>query len=296
MSDARRIDAGWRAQHPLPPIVTGLDKNERGRLLIVGGSRFVPGAVALTAEAALRVGAGKVQIATIADSALAIGLAFPEAATIALPADEAGEIDAAGAASIAEHAVHCDVLVIGPGMAECAHSCALIDAACRAIPEDATLILDAGALTACRDGAALRNAGRRAMVMTPHHGELASLLDLDRDAIADDPAGAARRAAERFGATIALKDQHTVIAQPDGETLLFESGAPGLGTAGSGDVLAGVIAGLAARGLAGGEAVAWGVWLHAEAGAQAGADIGTLGYLARELLPRLPAIMTRASG
>ncbi|MFS0736145.1 NAD(P)H-hydrate dehydratase [Sphingomonas sp. 1P06PA] len=296
MSGPDRLDAEWRARHPLPPIVTGLDKNERGRVLIVGGSRFVPGAVALTAEAALRVGGGKVQIATIAEAALAIGLAFPEAAVIALPTDDEGEIDGAAADLIAKHAAHCDSLVIGPGMAECAHSCGLIDTACRAMPEAARLILDAGALTACRNRAALQGANRLDMVMTPHHGELASLLDIDRDKIADDPEAAAARAAQLLGVTVALKDCRTLIVEPSGAALAFEGGAAGLGTAGSGDVLAGVIGGLAARGLPGAQAAAWGVWLHAEAGRQAGADIGTLGFLARELLPRLPAIVARASG
>lgn len=291
------IDATWRAANPLPGLSSGLDKEDRGRVLLIGGSRLVPGAMLLTGEASLRAGAGKVQIGTIDAAAIALGTAFPEAAVIGLPIDDTGEIATEAARAVAQYAESCDTLVLGPGMAGRPQTPDLVGRLLNCLGEDATILLDAGAMTCLRvrDGLVSR-LGARGAVLTPHHGELAALTGVDKAAIAREPERAAIDAARALGAIVVLKSATTFIAGCDGAVLRHESRAPGLGTAGSGDVLAGVIGGLLARGMPPLAAAAWGVWLHAEAGRAAGSAIGETGYLARDLLPHVPRLMMPGQG
>jgi len=289
---ATAIDAAWRAAHPLPRMGDGMDKESRGEALLMGGSLFVPGALLLTGEAALRTGAGKVKLATVERAAVGLGLAFPEAAVIGLPTDAGGEIAADAAASLQGQIGHCDALIFGPGMMERAHTGALVEALLDRAGDVPPVLLDAGALTAMRgrEGVALRQ--KQQLVMTPHHGELAALTGRDKPAIARDPASAAHEAAASFGAVVALKSAETLIANGKGELLCYSSRAPGLGTAGSGDVLAGIIGGLLARHVEPLVAAAWGVWLHGEAGRRASATTGAIGFLARDLLTHIPSLLT----
>lgn len=288
---AEELGRDWLAAHPLPTLAAGTDKNSRGRVLVAGGGRFVPGALRLTGEAALRAGAGKLQLATVADVAMHLGVLVPEAAMIALPADDDGEIGVEAVAVIADALAGADVLVLGPGMSSNDAAAALV-ATLLAVPRDGlSIVLDAAAIGACSDLTALlqRHDGR--VVMTPHHGEMASLTSRDVDAIAADDVGVARDAAARYGAVIALKADTTVIAAPDGRTLRYAGGGVGLATGGSGDVLAGVAGGLIARGADPLTAAAWAVWLHGEAGRWMADTIGPLGFLARELLLPIPRLM-----
>lgn len=297
MSDACAIDALWRRDHPLPSISGGLDKDARGRVMVVGGSGFVPGAVRLTAEAAMRAGAGKVQVAMPAEHGVALGALLPEMGIIGLPVDAEGEI-AAGAADILLHRLErCAALVLGCGMAERPQTAGLLAELAKGATAEGALVIDAGMLTAMRDPDASRAVAalQGRAILTPHPGELATLTGEDREAVEQDAAGAATRAAERFGVLIVLKSETTVITDPSGALLTHVSDAPGLGTAGSGDVLAGIIGGLLARGAAPMEAAAWGVWLHGQAGAALSAGPGPLGFLARELLPTLPRLMAAQS-
>lgn len=289
---ATPIDATWRRRHPLPAIGDGLDKEARGRVLIVGGSAFVPGALLLTADAALRAGAGKVQLATIAPAALALGVALPEAAVIALETDD-GEIARGAADTLERFVANCDTLVLGPGMSCGEGTPALVAAVLAGVA--GTVVLDAGALTAVRDRADVVRALAGRAVLTPHPGELATLTGCDKAAIEADPARAACDAADAFGAVVVLKSAETHVAAPGGVLLHFVSDAAGLGTAGSGDVLAGVIGGLLARGAEPVCAAAWGVWLHGTAGSAAAARIGPVGFRASELAAEIPALMAAQS-
>jgi len=285
------IDAVWLTAHPLPELGNGMDKDERGRALLVGGSAFVPGALLLTGEAVLRAGAGKVKLATIDRAAIAVGAHFPEAAVIGLPSDDEGEIGAGALVPLEHHLEHCDALVLGPGMTERPHTADLIEALLDRAGSRSPVLLDAGALTAMRGRAPVLCRQDQAVVLTPHHGELAGLTGLDKETVADDPIAAALEAAAAFGAIVALKSAETLIADGKGTLLFYTGGAPGLGTAGSGDVLAGIIGGLLARGVDPLVGTAWGVWLHGEAGKAAAAAFGPTGFLARDLLPHIPRLM-----
>lgn len=289
----RDIDAAWRAANPFPTLGGEVDKDARGRVLAIGGARTVPGALRLTAEAALRVGAGKTQLMTVPSAALMIGVLFPEIAAIGLGEDEAGELVGEPAATLVGAIGRCDAIVVGPGMIDRGAAGRLVGQIAAEPREGVMLVLDAAACAAAGALADQLLAYRDRMVLTPHGGEMAELCDCDQAAIASDPEGMATGAARRMGAVVALKGVATWIAAPDGRVLHYPGGGAGLATGGSGDVLAGVIAGLLARGLAPFEATAWGVWLHGEAGRALASSIGPLGFLASELLPELPRLLPR---
>jgi hydroxyethylthiazole kinase-like uncharacterized protein yjeF len=283
------LDGDWRSANPLPTIESGSDKNSRGRVLLVGGARFVPGALALTGEAVLRAGAGKLQMATVEAVASALGVLVPEAAMVGLPMREDGEIAQEGAAVLTDLVPQCDVLLVGPGMSATSETGLFVQGLLSLSPP--ALLLDAAALT-CADASELAtSAAKVPLVLTPHHGEMARLIGCDRQAISNHPAAMLADLVQRTGAFVALKGPETWIAGPGTPILHFTGGCPGLGIGGSGDVLAGIIGGLIARGTSPFVAIGWGVALHGAAGQLAASEIGAVGFLARELLPRIPRML-----
>ena len=271
------------------------DKEGRGRVLVVGGAPQMPGAVILAATAALRAGVGKLRIATVASVAQAVGVAVPEALVVALPETKAGGIDPKAADSLVEYAGGARATLIGPGLVDEDAVHALLARVAPRI-EQTTLVLDAAALTCGCESSRLMHDFPGEAVVTPHAGEMATLLGIDKAAVRDDPLASARRAARELGAVVALKGSETHIAAPDGEAYLNRAGNVGLATSGSGDTLAGIVAGLAARGASPLQAAVWGVHLHAGAGDRLADRICPLGFLARELLEEVPAVMVALHG
>jgi hydroxyethylthiazole kinase-like uncharacterized protein yjeF len=218
----------------------------------------------------------------------------PEALVVPLAQTRAGEIAGARAAArLRRYASATDALLIGPGMSAEPSAGALTRALVPLIGDEATLVLDgAAAVALAGEAGALATLGGRA-VLTPHAGEMASLLGVEKEDVEADRVGAARLAAERFGAVVALKGAETCIADPAGSVLYYDGGAVGLGTSGSGDTLAGIVAGLAARGADARTAAAWGVWAHGAAGRALSRRMATVGYLARELLAEVPPLVGR---
>lgn len=283
------LDSGWLRANPLPQPDRHTDKNGRGRVLVIGGCRQVPGGIQLTAEAALRAGAGKVQVGTVAWAALAVGIAMPEVAVIALPETGTGEI--ADISALDRNLLTCDAVIAGPAMS-CAHAAGELADRLLAAPDcTATLVLDAAALMGLASRADA--IARRAIpaVLTPHVGEMAAMLECSADVVARDRVAAVISAAQRFGAVVVLKGSTTLIATPRGGLFAYAGGGVGLATGGSGDVLAGIAAGLAARGASPLAAAMWAVWLHGEAGRRCAEQMGPLGFLARELLAHVPPLM-----
>lgn len=284
------LDSAWIAANPAPVHGSGTDKNSRGRVLAIGGAASVPGALRLTGEAALRAGAGKLQIATIASAALLIGVAVPEAGIISLP-EEDGEIAGDGGAALAKPLASCDALVAGPGIGDHAAAERIARRVLTGADDEAALVIDAAAIpavAACRPLLA-RFAGR--VVITPHHGEMAALTGEPIETIADDPERVALTVARDYGVVVVLKANDTLVATPDGCVLHYRGGGIGLATAGSGDVLAGAIAGLLSRGAAPRVAAGWGVWLHGHGGRRVAAARGPIGFLARELPDEFPRLL-----
>ncbi|MGU3667717.1 NAD(P)H-hydrate dehydratase [Methylobacterium sp. A49B] len=280
--------------HPLPVPHEG-SKDERGSALVIGGSASVPGAALLAGVAALRAGAGKLKIATVGCAATGLALAVPEAMVVGLPETPEGGVDAARAAEgLRRIATGCDALLVGPGMVEDGPTAALALELLDALPS-ATFILDASAICGLAPHAAevARHQGRA--VITPHAGEMAQLLDRSRQAVEADPLDAALAAAELLRAVVVMKGARTWIVDPQGERWLYEGGGVGLATSGSGDVLAGIVVGLLARGVGPLQAALWGVFLHGEAGRRLTATVGPVGFLARELPGAVPGLLREAA-
>lgn len=294
MDKPTTIDSDWLADYPLPDHVASADKDDRGHVLVVGGSRRVPGGLRLTGESALRAGAGRLQFATIGSLAVGLGLAVPEAGVLQLAEDPDGEIRWEATEAVAKSLERSDCIVVGPAMSDAAAADPIVAAAFGALRDGFSVVLDAAAIgpAACAAGKMAGHAGQ--VVLTPNRGEMARLLETEIDDIAGDPEGAARRAVERTGATVIFKGPRSLVATPHGELLSYPGGGIGLATGGSGDVLAGILGGLLGRGTAVATACAWAVWLHGEAGRVLAREKGPLGYLARELPPLVPALMRTA--
>jgi hydroxyethylthiazole kinase-like uncharacterized protein yjeF len=276
---------------PLPQPDEDGDKEDRGRVLVVGGAPEMPGAVILAATAALRAGAGKLQIAAPRSIAQTVAGAVPEARVLALPETKAGGIAASAAGRIIEFANSAQSLLVGPGMMGESAVARLMKGILPRI-EGPTLVLDAGALACVEGDERCLHALRGKVVLTPHAGEMAAMTGADKEEVSGDPLKTARRAARALRAVIALKGRETFIAAPNGEAYCNRSGNVGLATSGSGDTLSGIIAGLAARGAEPLQAAAWGVYLHGRAGDRLARRMGRLGFLARELLAEIPSLMS----
>lgn len=280
---------------PLPMPAGETDKDERGVVLVIGGSPEVPGAALLAGIAALRAGAGKLRIAAPASVAPHLGVAAPEARVFAVPETPEGGIAAGASELLLRRAGQAQAVCLGPGILD-QEGVARLTADLLAGVEGVPFLIDAAALTALRDlrEPLRRQAGR--VVLTPHAGEMATLLGIAREAVLADPLGTARRCAAERQAVVALKGSRTHLVTPQGEAWLFTGGHVGLATSGSGDTLAGVIAGLLARGAPPLQAALWGVSLHGEAGQRLARSCGPLGFLAREILDEIPRILAEWGG
>jgi hydroxyethylthiazole kinase-like uncharacterized protein yjeF len=291
---AKEVTRALLRRLPLPEPDAEADKDARGCVLAVGGSAQTPGAILLAGVAALRAGAGKLQLATVRSAAAALGVAVPESLIIALPEAGGGDISGgAGARALATRLEGVDALLLGPGMLSDRSAHALVRSLVRRLRHDATLVLDAAAILALRADRRVLHGLRGRGVLTPHAGEMATLLGIEKSEVEDDPAAVASRAAERFDAVVALKGPESWIAEPDGTLYHYAGGSVGLATSGSGDTLAGIVAGLAARGASALRAALWGAYLHGAAGQALARRIGPIGYLARELLDELPPLLHR---
>lgn len=276
-----------RERFPLPSHDGEGSKDERGRVLVIGGHRTVPGGALLAATAALRAGAGKLQVATVDSIAVPLGVAIPESLTAGYGEAEDGGFPAGAADRIAERAAKVDAALLGPGMLDGVGTDALVAAL---LGTDAPLILDAAAISALSPHEE-RARMRGKLAILPHSGELAGLRGAEQDEIEADPAGVGTDTARRWGAVTLVKGSESHVAGPDGELFRYAGGGIGLATSGSGDVLAGIVAGLASRGLEPLAATLWGVWLHGEAGRRLAGRVGRVGFLARELLDEVPGLL-----
>lgn len=281
-----RVDDALLAGWPLPAPAGDGDKESRGRVLVVAGSREMPGAALLAATAALRAGAGKLAIATPASVAQAIAMAMPEARVLSLPESDQGGALPASAELIAALADQTCALLVGPGMQD---RDATVDLVAALLPRfrHVPVVLDALAM----DAVPRLQPFTQPVVLTPHAGEMAHLTGHDKEALLDTPDHAAARHAGHWGGVVVLKGATTCISDGGRCEWLHEAQVPGLGTSGSGDVLAGVLAGLLARGASPAQAAVWAVALHARAGQRLADRQGEIGYLARELAREVPALL-----
>ena len=289
MSSPTRITSDFLRQMKLPHPGEG-DKKARGNVLVIAGGAEVPGSALLAGIGALRAGAGRLQIATCARNATALGIAIPEALVLGVPETSAGAIDPIAAVQLMPYVERADVVLLGPGLPDEGSIATLAVAMLEKVRPGPAFVFDAGAIRHLRAARCLLKRHQGRIVITPHAGEMAGLMGLERNDVEAEPARAACQAASELYSVVALKGALTFVATPRGLSVCRE-GNVGLATSGSGDVLAGVVAGLLARGAPAFVATCWGVYLHATAGDRLSRRIGPLGFLAQELLAEIPSIM-----
>jgi NAD(P)H-hydrate epimerase len=267
-------------------------KFKSGVVVIAGGSRGLTGAPTMVALAAQRTGAGYVQVAVPASAEQALELRLLEAMTKGMP-EEDGMHSEAGAEQVAEMAERAGAIVLGPGLGKGDGP----QAFARKLAQiaDKPLLIDADGLNA-HVGALEQLAEREApTVLTPHAGELGRLLEVDSEEIERRRLHHAREAAQRSGCVVLLKGDDTIVAQPgDAPTAISPGATPALATAGTGDVLSGMIGALLSKGLGPFEAAAAGALAHADAGRHAARNIGGADHVvAGDVIDAIPAAFTR---
>lgn len=267
---AHRLDGHVLKQPLLPPRLKNSHKGMYGHVLIVGGGPGMPGAAFLAAQAALRVGAGVVTIATWPPHAGTVLPHLPEA--MVYPVETSDDL-----LPLLKRASVC---ILGPGLGDTDWARELFAAA---ITAPLPLVIDASALRMLAEDAQQDDH----WILTPHPGEAAALLGCTLDEIQADRLRAARLIQARYGGVVVLKGAGTVVYVDTQGMYICTAGNPGMSTAGMGDVLSGVIGGLLGQGLSFSKAALSGVWVHASAGDDAVARSGERGLLAGDLMPYL---------
>lgn len=295
--DAVKLDlmTARQARDMLPARPEDGNKGTFGRVLVVGGSHRYVGAPRIVAEAAYRAGAGLVTIACPAENVAIMASALSEA-TYLPQASDGDCLTVAAAAAIKSELTAFRAVVLGPGLGNTAGTRELVAKLIGQLAELAGVVIDADALNAL---AAMTEVSRRIppnAILTPHPGEMARLLGSSVEDVQARRLEVAREAATRFACVVVLKGAHTVIAGADGRTALSPYANPLLATAGSGDVLAGIIGGYLAQGLPPFEAAALGVYVHAATGETLRGTYGDAGLLASEISTQLPRTVKEIRG
>jgi hydroxyethylthiazole kinase-like uncharacterized protein yjeF len=274
---------------PLPLPGVDADKEDRGVAMVVGGSSEIPGALLLAGVAALRAGAGKLQLAGPRSAAPSLGVALPEARVFSLAETGDGYLDRKAGARAVECAHGADAILVGPGMLNEDAIRGFMDEFVRRVG-DKQLVIDAAALSALRGGR-YRFTEETRVVLTPNIGEMVKITGDTKAAVEADPRGVATTVARDLNAVVALKGPETFIATPYGEVFRYSEGEVGLATSGSGDILSGLVVGLLARGATLDQAAVWAAFLHGAAGNRLKRRMGIIGFLARELSDEVPALL-----
>ncbi|HET6495119.1 MAG TPA: NAD(P)H-hydrate dehydratase [Thermoleophilia bacterium] len=263
-------------------------KRSVGTVLVVGGSRGMTGAAHMTAMAALRSGAGLVHVAL--PQGAGGEKPYPEVITVEVPGAD-GQFAMAGRSALFAATAELQAVAMGPGLGRADEARLLVR---ELVGVERPLLLDADALYALGDRPELLAERTAPTVLTPHEGELGRLLGLPSGDVAAQRLECARSAAQRSGATVVLKGEGTIVADPSGRAYVVPTGNPGLATPGTGDVLSGVITAHLAKGLAPTDAACLGAYLHGlAADLAAESAVGTEGMIASDLFQFLPAAAER---
>ena len=265
-------------------------KFDSGSVVVAGGAHGLTGAPAMAALSAQRAGAGYVQVAVPEPAAAVLQTRLLEPMTHGLP-DEDGFHTAAGLERLGELTERAGAVVLGPGLGRAESAIGFARAAARAVA--VPLLIDADGLNAHAGALASLRERKAPTVLTPHAGELARLLEVDSATVSAHRLRCVREAAQRSGAVVLLKGDDTVIAAPGRPLAVSGGGTPALATAGTGDVLSGLIGALLAKGMDAFEAAALGTVAHARAGHLAAARHGADHVIAGDVIDALPAGFSR---
>lgn len=248
----------------LPPRPKSAHKGNMGRVLVVAGSPGMSGAAVMAAESALMGGAGLVYLAAAQSLSPVLSARLVEVITIDLPEIEPGIISSASAKRVLDKAGTCDVLAVGPGLDPGKETIGLLEKLIKNSP--VPLVLDAGALEALNGRMELLKEAKKTPVLTPHPGEMARLIGTSVQEVQLNRLELARGYARRWNSILLLKGFNTIIADPDGKAAISPTGGPALATAGSGDLLTGLVSSFIAQGMTVENAARTGVFIHGLAG------------------------------
>ena len=267
-------------------------KGSYGKVMCLAGSARFRGAAALAAEGALRAGAGLVTLASVEPVIAAVAARCPECVFLPCRQSAGGGVSAQSGKAVLEKVRGMDVLLFGPGLGDTPDTAALLEqlgpsAGC-------ALVLDADGLNAAARLDSLPRSPGLPLILTPHPGEMARLCGLTIAEVNAGREGIAAGYARAEDCVVVLKGHRTIVAGPQGEVFVNPTGNPGLSRGGSGDILAGMIAGLAAQGLPPLDAAVCGVWLHGAAADQCAKRLGQYGMLPHDLFADLGALFAAA--
>ena len=277
----------------LPHRPLNANKGTFGKVLVVAGSINYIGAAYMACAAATRVGAGLVTLATACSLLPILASKLTEVTYLPLPESGQGVIESDASTIICESLSNYNVLLLGCGLGLNETTQEFVKAIIPCLSEGMPVVLDADALNILATVPEWWNRLPGDVVLTPHPGEMARLSGIPIDEIQNDRVGTAQEMAGKWNKTVVLKGAHTVVASPEGNIRMSGSANPGLASAGTGDILAGVIASLIAQGLSPSGAAATGVYLHSEAGELLRHQIGDAGMVASDILPVLPLVIKR---
>ncbi len=273
----------------LPVRRRDANKGDFGRVLIISGSRGMTGAGCLTARAALRSGAGLVYLGVPSGLWHVYASSVTEAITVPLDDDGTGRLSVSLIDKIDALIEKKDVIAIGPGLSVNDSIVEIVKSIIK--KAQVPLVIDADALNAVSADVSMLKHLKVPAVVTPHPGEMSRLTGIDIADIQDNRQEIAREFAARWNVITVLKGSKTVVAKPDGTLFLNTTGNPGMATAGSGDVLTGIIAGLIGQGMKPEDAAVAGVYIHGLAGDEACSKKGEYGMIAGDIIEELPGIL-----
>jgi NAD(P)H-hydrate epimerase len=289
-------DAWARALLPARPPTA--NKGTFGKALVVAGSVNYIGAASLACLAAGRVGAGLVTLACPQTIYPIMAAKLVESTFLPLR-DQEGFLTAEATHPVLQALGQgYNALLVGPGLGQSAYVRAFMRQLLPALPEEGlrAVVIDADGLNALAGSDNWWEGLRVPTIVTPHPGEMSRLTELPVADIQADRLGVAVSQAARWGVTVIIKGAHTVVAAPDGRARMSPFANPALASGGTGDVLAGAVAGLVAQGLEPSDAAALGVYLHGRAGEKVRRELGEAGLLAGDLLPNLPLMIKEIGG
>lgn len=282
------ITPEW-ARSALPARPASANKGTFGRVLAVVGSENYVGAAYLACMGAARVGAGVVTLSTAKSLQPILASKLTEVTYAPLPETTKGTLSAKASSAILSILPYYRVLLMGCGLGQHPHTRNFVRNVLTGLPENPpVLILDADALNIVADMDGWWKQLPTGTVVTPHAGEMSRLMGLSIEKLQSNRLEMCRKAAAHWGKIVVLKGAYTIIADPVGRVRISDYASAGLASAGTGDVLAGAIAGLAGQGMPLFDAAVLGVYLHAAAGEMVKREMGDAGMLATDLLPALP--------
>lgn len=269
----------------LPERPRNSHKGTYGKANVIAGSSGMTGAAILTCKAALRSGLGLLKLYIPESLNLLITTSVPEVVTIPLNEMRRGVININQITKIIDEASEVDVVAIGPGCGTSSEMSELVRQMIDAV--ECPLVIDADGLNVLAKNVSWLNNKKSEIILTPHPGEMARLTGLSIDEVTDNPIDVARDFAAEYGVLMVLKGSRTIIATPQGEVFVNITGNSGMATAGSGDVLTGIITGFIAQGMTPREAVILSVYIHGRAGDIMAGRKGEFGLLAGDIVSGL---------